>query len=373
MAKYLDLTGLTHLWAKIKSYVGGTVSHDNLLDNWYWVGGGSQQGNGQFPINQRGGTSLSGATYVWDRWYQESSTAQASLSSDCITLTSTSTTNCFWSQYLDPRIEAGTYTISAWLRGTGGGYIAIYGSSYSYGSGTTYNNPGNDWTLYTNTITIPSGLDSPRFRIRVNAGTSIDIAAVKLEKGSVSTLSSDPIPSFAEQLLRCIANRSRPTDPYANKTIATTEDVESAVNALDGGTIGTPSAAKTVTALSQTNGNVSATFGNIAIAASQVTSGTLPVARGGTGAATFTSGRALIGDGTDAVTTRAITNNTATSSAVTGSTNLTTMNTLRYAINRTTSVAAADTNYTTVMARGIALRDTATYVSTNGVITLVYE
>lgn len=26
----------------------------NLLDNWYFVGGGSQQGGGQFPINQRG-------------------------------------------------------------------------------------------------------------------------------------------------------------------------------------------------------------------------------------------------------------------------------------------------------------------------------
>ena len=25
----------------------------NLLDNWYFVGGGSQQGGGQFPINQR--------------------------------------------------------------------------------------------------------------------------------------------------------------------------------------------------------------------------------------------------------------------------------------------------------------------------------
>ena len=46
--------------------------------------------------------------------------------------------------------------------------------------------------------------------------------------------------------------------------------VKSAIDALDGGTIGTPGASKTLTALSQTNGNISATFGDIAIANTQV-------------------------------------------------------------------------------------------------------
>lgn len=41
-------------------------------------------------------------------------------------------------------------------------------------------------------------------------------------------------------------------------------------------------------------------------AASDITSGTLPVSRGGTGATTFTSGYALIGNGTSAVTTKKI-------------------------------------------------------------------
>ena len=100
---------------------------------------------------------------------------------------------------------------------------------------------------------------------------------------------------------------------------------------------------------------------------------TLPVNRGGTGAATFTSGAALIGSGTSAVTTRSIRNNTATSSAITADTNLITSNTLRYAINRTTSVAAADTNYTTVMARGISLRSDGTYAHTNGTITFQHN
>ena len=58
-------------------------------------------------------------------------------------------------------------------------------------------------------------------------------------------------------------------DASTNKA-ATVQTVTNKINALDGGTIGTPGAGKTVTALSQTNGNVSATFGNISITKSQV-------------------------------------------------------------------------------------------------------
>ena len=112
-------------------------------------------------------------------------------------------------------------------------------------------------------------------------------------------------------------------------------------------------------------------------AASNITSGTLGVARGGTGAKTFTSGAALIGAGTGAVTTRAITNNTATSAALTGSTNLVTMNTLRYALNRTTGIGSADTNYNLFMMRGIAAGTSDMTAGTSnlasGTIYLVYE
>ena len=104
--------------------------------------------------------------------------------------------------------------------------------------------------------------------------------------------------------------------------------------------------------------------------------GTLGVAHGGTGATTFTSGAALIGAGTGAVTTRSITNNTAATTAITGSTNLVTMNTLRYALNRTTGPGAADTNYTVAMMRPIKAQSTDPGVGsslTSGTILLVYE
>ena len=65
-------------------------------------------------------------------------------------------------------------------------------------------------------------------------------------------------------------------------------------------------------------------------AASDITSGTLPVSRGGTGATTFTSGYALIGNGTSAVTTKKI-DTTVTS----GSTSLITSGAVYTAINGT--------------------------------------
>lgn len=100
--------------------------------------------------------------------------------------------------------------------------------------------------------------------------------------------------------------------------------------------------------------------------------GTLPVANGGSGATTLTSGAALIGNGTAAIQARAITNNTATSGGIAGSTNLLTMNTLKNALNRTTSVAAADTAYTTYMARGIAASTATPSSLVNGCIHIKY-
>lgn len=57
----------------------------------------------------------------------------------------------------------------------------------------------------------------------------------------------------------------------------------------------------------------------------------LPVSSGGTGATSFTAGGLLIGNGTNAVGTRAITNNTSNTAAV-ASTNIPNMNTLYYTL-----------------------------------------
>lgn len=66
-------------------------------------------------------------------------------------------------------------------------------------------------------------------------------------------------------------------------------------------------------------------------ASSTAAFGTLPVDCGGTGATTFTQGAALIGNGTGAITTRGITNNTS-ATALSESTNLATVNTVKNAL-----------------------------------------
>ena len=103
------------------------------------------------------------------------------------------------------------------------------------------------------------------------------------------------------------------------------------------------------------------------------TTGALPVANGGTGTTTLTSGAVLIGNGTSAITTRAIKNNTAANQALAGNDYLITDNTLRYHSNRTSGAAYSDSNYTIYMFRGQALNATDTNPVYNGQISWTYS
>lgn len=117
-------------------------------------------------------------------------------------------------------------------------------------------------------ITLTSGDSSnaPKVNVTVagNSGT-----AQSLNKASTSAYGATKLSSTSSSTEEGLA--------------ATPKGVWAAINTLDGAITGTPSAAKTITTFSQTDGKVTATFGNIAIGAGQITSGTLPVSRGGTG------------------------------------------------------------------------------------------
>lgn len=76
-----DPTTISSQLSNLNTLVGGATTpqgalanlgagvRPNLLDNWYFTGGGSQQGGGQFPINQRGETSYDTVSdYGIDRW-----------------------------------------------------------------------------------------------------------------------------------------------------------------------------------------------------------------------------------------------------------------------------------------------------------------
>ena len=65
----------------------GSSTRRNLLDNWYFVGGGSQQGGGSFPVNQRGKTSYS-TSYgsIFDCWKCGKPGSVITLAHDYLTL-----------------------------------------------------------------------------------------------------------------------------------------------------------------------------------------------------------------------------------------------------------------------------------------------
>lgn len=126
-------------------------------------------------------------------------------------------------------------------------------------------------------------------------------------------------------------------------------------------------------AINENGGSVGDVFSEYPAAVREIANSVIPVSRGGTGATSLNSGEVLVGNGASPVATRAITNLTSTSASITANTNLITANTLRYMMNRTGSVAAANTSYTTLMARGSSLHNAETSPSVNGAIAWQYE
>lgn len=188
------------------------TQNENLLDNWYFVGGGSQQGGGQFPINQRGQASYAGAGYGIDRWKAQGG-ASIAIQSDFLSFSDT------WGvvpgSILDQIGESGTNlylknrivtlsilvtSVSGTLRfevGVTGGKIEI-----------AFDSPG----LYSVTGIVNNDLQYLARLYNVTANASANIIAVKLELGTRSTLArlvdgewviNDPPPNFQQELAKC--------------------------------------------------------------------------------------------------------------------------------------------------------------------------
>lgn len=247
-AESLVTTGEKYVWNNlVESKVPVYGLGKNLLDNWYFVGGGSQQGGGQFPINQRGQSVYTGAVYGIDRWkmYQWNSTTNVTLSSSCLTITGTASgaNACFIFQEIkNPEAFAGkTVTLSV-LTGAVSGlspkiFIDIGSSQPSEAIGSN--------NLYTLTRTLSASLSS--FRVCVgqhgslggSGNTSVEIYAIKFELGDTQTLchnegtDANPvwvlneIPNYEEELIKCQTSIADGTDTYANKTMAARQDLAS--------------------------------------------------------------------------------------------------------------------------------------------------
>lgn len=173
----------------------------NLLDN-PW-----------FTVNQRGQSSYSGggtagAKYTLDRWRIESYTnLDVSVNNDgSITLTNTSANENqqFVQVVEDSIIENGkTYTLSLDVVDyTNTVKFNLSGVSSPYPSiipSTIVNQTG----IISKTGTKGSETNTWKVAIMLGANASVTLRAVKLEKGSVSTLAQDTAPNYGEELMKC--------------------------------------------------------------------------------------------------------------------------------------------------------------------------
>ena len=182
-----------------------SLSNQNLLDNWYFVGGGSQQGGGQFPINQRGETSytsLNQQIYTVDRWFSTAS-GSFSVTSQGLSLVG----NCALFQRLEPSRIPDDAHITFSVLWDDGELTVCSGTKYEQG------------TKAESDRTISFGYDSVTYSgiiwvyIASTTTSTKTIVAAKLELGSHQTLARqdadgnwvllDPPPNFQQESLKC--------------------------------------------------------------------------------------------------------------------------------------------------------------------------
>jgi hypothetical protein len=189
------------------------LGSNNLLDNWYFIGGGSQQGGGQFPINQRGNTLYNGnSIYGIDRWKSDDTgTGYITLQSDGLHMgQSGASSACLIDQLIEMNpLPQGTYTLSCLFTGHVRVNTNIAGetkrSSYKVASTPD---------IVSVTVEVPDNPTSSSNGVWITSYTGVEsvIYAVKLERGSTQTLAYkdaggnwqlNELPNYQDQLLRC--------------------------------------------------------------------------------------------------------------------------------------------------------------------------
>lgn len=192
------------------------TQNENLLDNWYFVGGGSQQGGGQFPINQRGQTSYTGSVYGIDRWRNLRPTTTIQLLSFGLQISDTSDIGGGLAQYLESNFSGKKVTLSLLISQITGS-VKLWARNNStwetYGNIADASSPG----LLSLTADITDyGSGNLAFYLDFSSSSSsqnsVTITAAKLELGSRSTLArlvdgewvlNDAPPNFQQELAKC--------------------------------------------------------------------------------------------------------------------------------------------------------------------------
>lgn len=212
------------VYTDVRTRVPNYGKGKNLLRNWYFVGGGT--GRGVFPVNQRGVTSgtTTNNTYSIDAWKWTYGTRAGSwaLNSTGLTLTPDSasdTAQMF--EYLENTSELNGKSITA----------SILRSDGTLKHGTiTRNSSINQFIVDESDVGLRIFADG-NFRIYVR--TTQTIVAVSLELGTEQTLAHqengvwvlNEIPDYEYELYRCITSTADSSDTYANKSLATRQDL----------------------------------------------------------------------------------------------------------------------------------------------------
>lgn len=169
----------------------------NLLDNWYFGA----------PVNQRGKTVYSGTGLTVDRWQARSARCYATVGNGVLKLEESGTgTRVYYQQKLEwPVTEVATLSV---LTGP------VMGACSAYVMTAAGTDPGIGMTLKANTLNVltVSSKDIGAVGFGVPDDGRIDLRAVKLELGGVSTLAHqepdgswavNEIPDWAEMLWKC--------------------------------------------------------------------------------------------------------------------------------------------------------------------------
>ena len=175
----------------------------NLLRNWYMLS----------PVNQKGRNEYTGEYYGIDLWKSNLTTnTRVTLGTNGVTFENISDGNAFYFQLLETPLPAGTYTLSIlvtdYVRGTGTQDISFnFNKDATILARNTITGPG----LFSVTATMDAGKCNS-IRGPLLPGSSVTIAAVKLERGSTQTLAHqdsngnwvlNEIPDYADELAKC--------------------------------------------------------------------------------------------------------------------------------------------------------------------------
>ena len=194
----------TFQMTNVGTHIDGTdvyQSNRNLLDNAYFVGGGSQLGNGILPINQRGQSSYGASMYGIDKWRTWGNMTVA-LTAAGLSLTSTEAAGLF--QYPEQnRIMAMMGETVTFSVKVGGQVYSNTGTIYS-GTWLVVQVPNGE-AIFVVPQNYPSELISVSYRFSGAVSTPVVVQAMKLELGTVSTLDNDAPPNYWTELQKCKA------------------------------------------------------------------------------------------------------------------------------------------------------------------------